>query len=102
MAALQAKILSRAAGWLRPGGRMVYATCSLEPAEGERQLAAFLESRSDYALVPPAPAALPEDVAADPRGWLRTGPAMLADRGRMDGFFIAQLTRTLSSGSGVR
>ena len=102
MAEMQGKLLARAADWVKPGGTLVYATCSLEPAEGERQLAAFLESRSDYALVPPAPAALPEDVAADPRGWLRTGPAMLADRGRMDGFFIAQLTRTLSSGSGVR
>jgi 16S rRNA (cytosine967-C5)-methyltransferase len=102
MAEMQGKLLARAADWVKPGGTLVYATCSLEPAEGERRLAAFLESRSDYALVAPAAAVLPEGVTADPGGWLRTGPTMLADRGRMDGFFIAQLTRTLSSGSGVR
>ena len=45
---------------------------------------------------------LPEGVAADPRGWLRTGPAMLADRGRMDGFFIAQLSRPLSPDDSAR
>jgi 16S rRNA (cytosine967-C5)-methyltransferase len=38
---LQAQMLARAADWLRPGGTLVYATCSLEPAEGEAQATAF-------------------------------------------------------------
>src|SRR5690606_42160577 len=39
MAELQAALLERAAGWLKPGGRLVYAVCSLEREEGEEQAA---------------------------------------------------------------
>jgi SAM-dependent methyltransferase len=48
MAALQAKLLARAADWVKPGGTLVYATCSLEPAEGEAQVATLLAARKDY------------------------------------------------------
>ena len=92
MAAVQARLLARAADWVRPGGRLVYATCSLEPAEGEEQLAAFLAARPDYAVAPPA-MPLPAGLATSAKGWLRTTPAMLADQGGCDGFFIAALVR---------
>ena len=44
-------LLARAAGWVAPGGALVYATCSLEPAEGEAQVAAFLAAHPDWRIV---------------------------------------------------
>lgn len=94
MAELQTKLLDRAAEWVRPGGLLVYATCSLEPAEGEEQLERFLGARCDFSIDPVLADELPEGVVAHPRGWLRTLPTMLADAGGLDGFFIARLMRT--------
>ena len=97
MAELQARILARAADWVRPGGVMVFATCSLEPEEGEEQLDAFLAARPDYRLdriADRVPEAL--RIAVRTRGdgeHLRTLPGILADKGGCDGFFIARLTR---------
>lgn len=96
LAALQARLFARAADWVRPGGQLVYATCSLEPAEGEAQLAAFLAARPDFALQPANPAALPAGIApnpAAPAAPLRTAPGTLAAAGGCDGFFIAALRR---------
>lgn len=92
MATLQTQILARAADWVKPGGTLVYATCSLEQAEGEAQVAPFLNARPDFALAPPDPAGLPVPVAAE--GWVRTLPGMLAAEGGCDGFFIARFRRT--------
>jgi 16S rRNA (cytosine967-C5)-methyltransferase len=93
MAALQARLLARAADWVRPGGLLVYATCSLEPAEGEAQLQHFMSTRSDFAIDPILADELPDDLPPHPRGWLRTLPGALAEAGGMDGFFIARLMR---------
>jgi 16S rRNA (cytosine967-C5)-methyltransferase len=93
-AALQARLLERAAGWVRPGGRLVYATCSLEPVEGETQLEAFLAAHPEYAIEPVRPDELPKGVAPTDRGWLRTLPGMLEAEGGCDGFFIARLRRS--------
>ena len=90
-AALQARLFARAADWVRPGGMLVYATCSLEPAEGEAQLERFLAERGDYAVEAPRSGELP--VSADPRGWVRTVPGTLEAAGGCDGFFIARLRR---------
>ena len=93
-AALQTRLLNRAAEWVKPGGRLVYATCSLELAEGEAQLDRFLAARSDYAIEPATAAELPDGVAAHDRGYVRTLPGMLADAGGLDGFFIVRLRRS--------
>lgn len=85
MAELQTALLARAARWLEPGGRLVYAVCSLETEEGERQASAC-----SLALDPIAPEELPAGLAPSPEGWLRTEPAMLAEAGGLDGFFIAR------------
>ncbi|MBD8678072.1 RsmB/NOP family class I SAM-dependent RNA methyltransferase [Sphingomonas sp. CFBP 13720] len=92
--ALQTRLLNRAAEWVKPGGRLVYATCSLELAEGEAQLDRFLAARSDYAIEPATAAELPDGVAAHDRGYVRTLPGMLADAGGLDGFFIVRLRRS--------
>ncbi|QGN54639.1 RsmB/NOP family class I SAM-dependent RNA methyltransferase [Novosphingobium sp. Gsoil 351] len=87
MAELQAALLARAATWLAPGGRLVYAVCSLEPEEGEAQTAAV-------ALTPDPIGAgeLPTGLLPRADGTLRTDPGMLVDAGGMDGFFIARWT----------
>jgi len=84
MAELQAAMLERAARLLAPGGRLVYAVCSLEREEGEDQAARV-------ALTPdPVGAEEIPGFAPTPEGWLRTDPAMLAEAGGIDGFFIAR------------
>ncbi|MXO70167.1 RsmB/NOP family class I SAM-dependent RNA methyltransferase [Alteraurantiacibacter buctensis] len=85
MAALQADLLVHAQSLLRPGGMLVYATCSLEPQEGEAQAATV--------PLTPAPVTeqdLPAGIAPTPEGWVRTHPGMLAQHGGLDGFFIAR------------
>jgi 16S rRNA (cytosine967-C5)-methyltransferase len=89
--ALQATMLDRAFAWLRPGGRLVFATCSLLPAEGEDQLAAFL-ARSPAARLTPPPVAMPPGWT-DPAGALRTRPDLWAGHGGVDGFYAALVTR---------
>jgi 16S rRNA (cytosine967-C5)-methyltransferase len=93
LAELQGELLERAAGWLKPGGRIVYATCSLERAEGEAQVERFLADHAEFALVPAEATELPDGMAPTGEGWLRSLPDMLADRGGADGFFIARLAR---------
>lgn len=92
MAELQARLLARAADWVKPGGQLVYATCSLEPAEGEAQVAALLAARSDYAIDPVRADELPAGIVPDAQGRVRTLPGMIVPDD-CDGFFIARLRR---------
>lgn len=92
---LQGKLLSYAAHFVRPGGSLVYCTCSLEPEEGEKQVEAFLAGHPEFARMPLAP----EDVGGEAhfiseRGDLRTSPFMNIgqDQG-LDGFYGARLRR---------
>ena len=87
---LQAAMLDRALAMVRPGGRVVFCTCSLLPEEGEGQLAAALTRhpglRVERAEVP----------GVDPAWWtegggLRLRPDLWAARGGMDGFFMVRL-----------
>jgi 16S rRNA (cytosine967-C5)-methyltransferase len=93
MAELQARLLARAGGWVRPGGMLVYATCSLEPAEGEAQLAGFLAAHPEFAIDAVRTEELPAGVAPQADGTVRTLPGMLEQEGGIDGFFIARLRR---------
>ncbi|HAU21224.1 MAG TPA: SAM-dependent methyltransferase [Erythrobacter sp.] len=85
MVDLQRALLDRAVQWLKPGGTLIYAVCSLEREEGEKQAAAV--------KLEPAPIVteeLPEGIEPGPEGWLRTHPGMMPGRGGLDGFFIAR------------
>ncbi len=93
MAELQTRILARAADFVAPGGTLVYATCSLEPAEGEEQLDRFLGQRSDFALAPPQDGELPPGIPVTGQGYIRTLPGTLEEAGGCDGFFIARVRR---------
>jgi 16S rRNA (cytosine967-C5)-methyltransferase len=89
---LQAALLDRAVALTRPGGRLVFATCSLLPEEGEDQARAALARHPALSLLPADPTGLPKG-ARRPEGWVRTRPDMWADRGGIDGFFIALFAR---------
>ncbi|PWE18163.1 rRNA methyltransferase [Marinicauda salina] len=94
LAGLQARLLDAAWAMLAPGGRLVYCTCSLEPEEGEDQLARFVARTSDARVDRVRPEELPglED-AIDSYGAVRTRPDMWPELGGLDGFFIARLTK---------
>ncbi len=75
LADLQSRLLANAAAMVRPGGLLVYCTCSLEPEEGERQIEAFLARAPEFRRVPvrPGEAGIAADwITAD--GDLRTLP----------------------------
>ena len=94
LADVQHRLLDAAAQRVKPGGRLVYCTCSLEREEGETQIIAFLRRNPDFRTVPADPAALgcpPE--ALTPEGWLRILPSFWPERGGLDGFFAARLER---------
>jgi 16S rRNA (cytosine967-C5)-methyltransferase len=88
MAQLQSALVARAAEWLKPGGVLVYATCSLEREEGEEQAA-----KVALEPMPILPDELPASIAPTAEGWLRTHPGMLGDKGGLDGFFVARWKR---------
>jgi len=91
---LQARMLAHAATLVKPGGRLVYCTCSLLPDEGEVQIEEFLETHPEFTADTSGFAALglaPEWTTEE--GGLRLRPDYLAEQGGMDGFYIAVLKR---------
>jgi 16S rRNA (cytosine967-C5)-methyltransferase len=95
---LQARLLDRAAALVRPGGTLVYCTCSLEPEEGEHAVAALLARNPDLRRRPVAA----EEVGGlaellTPEGDLRTLPCHLPDpdprMAGLDGFYAARIGR---------
>ena len=82
----QDKVLDEAAPQVKPGGRLVYVTCSILAEENEDRLAAFRERHPDFAVKPIALADLPPT----PEGYLRMTPL----RTGTDGFFVAVLERS--------
>ena len=94
LADLQARLLRAAVEMARPGGLIVYCTCSLQPEEGERQIEALLATDAPVVADPVLPSeagTLSEIITAD--GFLRTLPCFLGEQGGMDGFFAARLRR---------
>lgn len=89
---LQARMIDKALALLKPGGRMVYCTCSLLPEEGEQQLAHALERHEGLEVIRPEAAWIEPGWHA-PGGGLRLSPAFWPERGGMDGFFIAVLRK---------
>jgi 16S rRNA (cytosine967-C5)-methyltransferase len=77
LAGVQQAMLARAADWLKPGGRLVYSVCSLEPEEGEEVVQAFADSRADFTQ--------DEVKRILPGDWMEAGGA--------DSFFMARFQR---------
>jgi 16S rRNA (cytosine967-C5)-methyltransferase len=95
LAGLQQKMLEHAASLVKPGGNLVYCTCSLSPLEGERQVFKFLRAHENFVLSPISP----EDLARQeqfitPAGLMRCLPSMaIGSSSGLDGFFAARLVR---------
>jgi 16S rRNA (cytosine967-C5)-methyltransferase len=93
MAEAQGRLLAAAAAMLRPGGRLVYAVCSLQPEEGAARVEAAL-ARGGLRHAPFTAEELVDlPQARTPEGYLRTHPALWPERGGMDGFFAARLVK---------
>ena len=92
LVALQTQLFDRALTCLKPGGRLVYVTCSLLPEEGEAQLAAAVQRHPDLRVMRPTLTGIPEQWFTI-AGGLRLRPDYWADLGGMDGFFMACVTR---------
>lgn len=83
---LQRELLSHASTWVKPGGVMVYSTCTLHPAENAAQVQWFLSEHEGWKIELPA-----EDFGLQPtaEGWIN----VLPHRQNMDGFFMVKLVR---------
>lgn len=93
LAETQDRLIDAAAHLLRPGGRLVYVVCSLQPEEGEARIAAALR-RTGLTHDPFRPEELSDLPEARSRqGFLRTHPGLWPERGGMDGFFAARLLK---------
>ena len=98
MAELQRTLLQNAATLVKPDGFLIFATCSLEPEEGIRQVARFLDTHADFERVPIGAAEIGAEPAwLTPAGEIRTLPFHLTLQpvamSGLDGFFVARLRR---------
>ena len=94
LTALQDKLLAAAAEMVAPGGRLVFATCSLLPEEGPERIAALLDGGAPFVRDPLAKeelAGLGEPITED--GALHSLPSQLAEIGGLDGFYACRLRR---------
>ncbi len=85
----QRALIKRASTWLKPGGRLIYAVCSLEPEEGASQAKWALENTDLKAMTLSADLLGPLQTCLRVDGTVQTLPSDLSDKGGVDGFFIA-------------
>src|SRR5262249_11310972 len=88
------EILESGSDMVAQDGLLIFAVCSLEREEGDEQIRAFLQSHPDFTRVPVTPGEVHGHAEwITSKGDVRTLPCHLADRGGMDGFYIARLQR---------
>jgi 16S rRNA (cytosine967-C5)-methyltransferase len=92
LAGLQRQMLLRAIGWLKPGGVLVYSTCSLEREEGEDHIEAVTQAAMRLDAVLAAELGGMAEALTE-QGAVRCLPTYLADKGGMDGFFAARFIK---------
>ncbi len=89
---MQSRLLDSAARRVKPGGRLVYCVCSLEPEEGEAQIMGFLHRHPEFKIVP----ATAGEAGAPEASLLADGTLRLLPHhrpGGQDGFYAARLRR---------
>ncbi len=89
---MQRALMMRASAWLKPGGTLVYAVCSLERREGEEARANLLRE-AGLAAFPVAADDLPAGLAPDAEGAVRTLPGLWSDAGGADGFYVMRASK---------
>lgn len=98
-AALQRRIVAQALSVLQPDGILIYATCSLEPEEGEEQANWIATTFPQLSPLPVTPELVYGNAEfISPEGWVRTHPGQRAshvDAGALDGFFVARYKASL-------
>ena len=83
LAQLQQKILDHCWQWLKPGGTLIYATCSILPQENAEQVSAFLDRTVDAELLP-----IEQQTDSTAIGW-----QIIPGQAQMDGFYYARLQK---------
>jgi len=86
---LQTELLEEASSWVKPNGVLVYATCTLHPAENKNVIQAFLTNHLTWQIEPPSLNSPPAAFAM-PEGWVEVWP----HRSQMDGFFMVRLKKS--------
>ncbi|MEH2057542.1 MAG: 16S rRNA (cytosine(967)-C(5))-methyltransferase RsmB [Nostoc sp.] len=93
LSVLQQELLTHTSTFVKPGGVLVYATCTLHPAENEEAIAAFLAKSPDWQIESPRGFEFPDSAYSTPQGWFKVWP----HRQDMDGFFMVRLRKTNNS-----
>ncbi|MGJ3253735.1 MAG: 16S rRNA (cytosine(967)-C(5))-methyltransferase [Elainellaceae cyanobacterium] len=86
---LQTDLLEQASTWIKPGGKLVYSTCTLHPAENEAIIRSFLSQHPGWQIFQPAPTN-PAAAFVESEGWIKVWP----HRHWMDGFFMVCLQQS--------
>lgn len=89
---LQSAMIDKALDLLKPGGTLIFCTCSLIPDEGEVQIEEALERHPNLSVDTPLPEGVPAEWKSS-EGGVRLRPDYWADRGGMDGFYMARLIK---------
>ncbi len=89
LSGIQFKLLENASKYVKPGGILVYSTCTLEPEENQDVIASFLEQYSNFELLIDYPVCMKDLRVVGEKGFIQTYP----NKHRIDGFFISKMVR---------
>ncbi|MDF5736229.1 MULTISPECIES: 16S rRNA (cytosine(967)-C(5))-methyltransferase [unclassified Nostoc] len=93
LSVLQKELITHTSNFVKLGGVLVYATCTLHPAENEQVISAFLAESPDWQIESPRGFEFPDSAQSTPQGWFKVWP----HRQDMDGFFMVRLRKTNNS-----
>ncbi len=92
---VQKRLLAAASRHIRPGGHLIYCTCSLQTEEGEQQARNFAQKYEDFEVIKSPNKTWSEVIT--PEGYFRLLPHRLREKGGLDGFFFAMFSPALKT-----